>query len=130
MEAIYDLPRPIGCWRFPVRADARVYEVHTPADWLALCERYPRVGPTPAEWSQWGIEAPYALAPDWTTMARDWDGLHVSMAGLLTTAGLPLASGIHASLLERVDSEITSWLRPCFGTPELLASVAEDDLPM
>lgn len=33
------------------------------------------------------------------------------MAGLLTTASLPLAMGLYASLLERVDIELTAWLR-------------------
>lgn len=34
-------PGPVGRWRLPVRADARVYEIHRPEDWVALVEAHP-----------------------------------------------------------------------------------------
>ena len=62
-------------------------------------------------------------------MAAEWDGLHVSMSGLLTTAGLPLVLGNQACLLEDVDTELTVWFRPHFGEPVFVGAWHEDDLP-
>lgn len=128
-EVTSRLPQPIGCWRVPVGVDARIYELHVPSDWIALCELHPRVIRLPREFLGWGIDAPSVLVPDWPAVAAKWDGLHVSMSGLLTTAGLPLVLGNQACLLEEIDTEQTVWFRPHFDEPEFVGAWHDGDLP-
>ncbi len=127
VEAMSRVDWPVGCWHLPIDEDARVFEVLVPSDWLDLCERYPRVRLNPREWLEWGISCPRALSPDWLAVARDWDAVHISMSGLITTVGLPLVSGIYGVLIEGIDTERTVWFRSAFGTPTLVAALNKED---
>ena len=122
-EAVYGLDEPISCWRLPVDSDARVYEINVPSDWIALCETYPKLIHIPPEWTRWGVDAVRGLCADWLAVACDWDALHISMAGLLTTVGLPLGIGAYGSIFEdEIGSELTVWFRPCFGEPSFITT--------
>lgn len=127
VEVLSRLRRPIGCWRFPIFDDARVWEVQSSSDWFSLCERYPRIGRVPSDWRSWGIDAPYSITPDWGSMAREWDALHVSMAGVLTATDMPIIAGSHATLCPAVNSEMTFWFRSRFETPDLVAVLSGDE---
>lgn len=127
-EACYGLGPSIGCWRVSLAPDVRVYEIRMPSDWIILCERYPRVIEPPPEWARWGVGAMRGLCPDWKAVARDWDGLHVSMSGLLTTVGLPLAVGMYGSIFEdEIGSELTLWFRACFQEITFLTEFERHD---
>lgn len=119
----------INCWQLEVRQDARVYELGSPADWTALCDRYPNVTAVPRDWRRhWGIHARKALSPDWAGFAGDWDGLHISLAGLVTTLGVPMRIGDYATIAEEANCESTIWFRAdCFGEPTLLDTVQRDE---
>ncbi|MGH3905429.1 MAG: hypothetical protein ACRDTE_14755 [Pseudonocardiaceae bacterium] len=129
-EVIDRLPQPLGCWRTIVPADATVYEVGSPDDWRQLCERYPREIPLPAEFRKWGANARAVLVPDWPSVAADWDGLHLCIGGLLSTAGLPIHTGEWVCLLEDVDTEFTTWFHPRFTVDDLIESYDEQSLPL
>ena len=134
---------PYERWRLPVRTEARVYEIHRPADWNRLVETYPHVVTTPhSGWELPGpnqhrsdstalrkipgqravrVEIAGRRLPEWTAISADYDGVHVSWAGFLTTEGL--ISDLHdgaVTMLRYWASERTEWLRDVFTEPEAL----------
>ena len=77
---------------------ARVFEIVEPGDWVELCRRYPlevtncrrnvwfeTTGQLPSVW----------IIPDWAKVAEDYDGVHLTIGGYLTTSGeaLPVEAG-------------------------------------
>ena len=132
-------PPPVSRWRLPVVEDARVYEIHRPSDWASLVSAYPRAARPHGSWSPPGpnnhahsaelAALPQQRAtrsamtshvvPDWAAVARDFDGVHLSWAGFLTSEGYisDLADG-SVAMLRFWQSERTLWLRDVFGIPE------------
>ena len=93
------------CAVMPVSDDARIYEVSGPAEWHELCRNYPSVygrsdGPAGAS----------TLVPRWDAVAEDWDGVHLTFLGLLTTPFVRIASEAGASMMWSWDTEGTVWL--------------------
>jgi hypothetical protein len=138
---------PTSRWRLPVRDDARIWQIDHPADWVRLVEAYPKRATRPhAEWElpgpnqhvgelrrllaqpdQRGARAEISghVLPDWTAVQRDWDGVHLSWAGFVTTEGFvaDLADGA-VTMLRYWASERTLWLSDVFGEPEPLDAPA------
>lgn len=134
---------PITRWRLPVPAGVRLWTVDRPSDWVRLVETYPKVAvgshagwelPGPNQHSEdtdrlTRIEGQHAarsavsrhLLPDWSPVAQDFDGVHLSWAGFLTSEGFvaDLPSG-GVTMLRYWGSERTLWLRDVFGVPEPL----------
>lgn len=56
--------------------------------------------------------------PDWAAVAQDWDAVHVSVAGYLTTAtrALDLADGTTATMLAGWNPDQTWWLTDAVTT--------------
>ena len=48
--------------------------------------------------------------PRWSAIARDWDGVHLSVAGYLATAGRALPVGAARTLLGGWNPDETYWL--------------------
>ena len=91
---------PLQCWQMRMPADARIYEIHGPADWHRLCIAYP------AHDSDDG-----RLAPDWGAASADWDGVHLSLGGLLSCEQNRVESAEGWSKHEFWHAETTFWLR-------------------
>jgi hypothetical protein len=91
-------PRPWRAWSFTVEAEARIAELRTARDWVALIESAPR------EWSG-------AIYPDWAALARRWDGVHVTAPAVVAIQGatFELDGGVTAPAYWDVES--TLWLR-------------------
>jgi len=104
-------------WAVGIDPAARVYEVHEPGDWGWLAATHPRdvTASRWHDWSRWtGREGRWIL-PDWRSVAAQWDGVHVSVAGYLSTAGMAVDSGnAAATLLAGWDADQTLWLRDVF----------------
>lgn len=97
-------------WALVADPGARVYEVHAPADWARLAGTYPHEIAGCQEWERWtGRDGPW-IKPDWPAVAQDWDGVHVSVGGYLTTAG----TAVGDTLLAGWDADQTLWLRDVF----------------
>lgn len=103
------LVRPVRTTRLP-----RVYEIDGAEAWIELVRRYP----LELTWSRrhdWyrvtGEDAAWRI-PDWTAVSRDWDGVHLTVFGYLSTATrlLRLDDRI-ATLLAGWDPDQTWWLR-------------------
>lgn len=133
-------------WRVPVTEEERVWRIDGPQDWVRLVATYPR--PAPREHSGWELPGPNQnaraddgiaelerrsdgraartrisrhLLPDWRAVAADFDGVHLSWAGYLTTEGLISEVDDDAvTMLRYWDGEQTHWLRDVFGPPEPL----------
>ena len=110
-------------WAVGIDPAARVYEVHEPGDWERLATAHPRdvTASRRHDWSRWtGREGQWIL-PDWRSVAAQWDGVHVSVAGYLSTARMAVDSGGGAAtLLAGWDADQTLWLRDVFtGTQRL-----------
>jgi hypothetical protein len=139
------MPGPITRWRLPLRPDSRLWTINRPSDWVRLVESYPKV----ASQGHLGWELPGPnqhvaeirglcavttqhaarvgrlkhVLPDWGAVASEYDGVHLTWAGFLTTEGFvsDLADGV-VTMLRYWGSERTLWLRDVFGIPEPLAS--------
>ena len=94
---------------------ARVYEVGSPVDWHRLSFGYP--APALARWNDPAGEG--TIAPDWSAVRRDWDAVHLSFLGLLTTPFVRTETASGASMLWSWDCEGTMWLRREFLRPAL-----------
>jgi hypothetical protein len=101
------------CWPVAPQDGARVYEVRGPGHWAELVERYP-LDVSKSRSHDWrrttGLVARW-LIPDYAAVAADWDAIHVSVAGYLTTAGIaiPAARGA-CTMLAGWDPDATWWL--------------------
>lgn len=105
-------------WALAIDPAARVYEVHGPADWARLAQNYPREVAGNDVWDRWAGAKPGRrwILPDWPAVAGDWDGVHVSVAGYLSTAGSAIGAGAAGdTLLAGWDADQTLWLRDVFA---------------
>lgn len=136
---------PISRWRLPVRAGARVWEIRSVRDWARLVETYPREargrhegwelpGPNQDLWelrellavpgqSAARVRTGGHLLPDWAAVAEEWDGVHLTWAGFLTSEGRVWdLEGEVVTMLRYWGSERTLWLADVFGEPEPFAA--------
>ncbi|OLT09581.1 hypothetical protein BJF78_30445 [Pseudonocardia sp. CNS-139] len=119
---------PVTLWRVGT-SGARVYEVHGVADWMRLCDRYPRVHPVPDRWRRAGTSARRGLSPSWRDAAADWDGIHFSLLGVLTASDVAVTLDGHAVVAPSLDTEATFWLREEWTEP-VAAGVWAGELPL
>ena len=96
---------PLECWELRIRQDVRVYEIHGPESWHELCVKYPAKG-TDFEGREDG-----RLTPDWGAAAEDWDGVHMSLGGLLSCEQTRYESPVGWSKHNFWEAEMTWWLR-------------------
>lgn len=111
---------PLRQTRLRVSAGARVFEVHSPADWHALMLRYADLGnypgPDAALLASGGVD--HGPAPTWSSAAEELDAIHLSLAGLLTAAFVPFSRNGITTTLWAWDCECTHWLRSAFTIAE------------
>jgi hypothetical protein len=130
---------PITRWSLPVRPEARVFEIHRPADWARLVTAHPQPAAAHPGWELPGINqhlddiSPLLeiteqraarasvrrhVVPDWQSVASCYDGIHLSWAGFITTEGCIVdLGGGDVTMLRYWFSERTLWLADVFGEP-------------
>ena len=91
---------PLAWWVMSFPQDARVFEIHSPSDWHELCVQYPARGTEDDR-----------LVPNWGAVSEEWDGVHLSLGGLLTTEQGRYESPAGWTMLESWHAEQTYWLR-------------------
>ena len=91
---------PLAWWSMRFLEDVRVFEIHGPSDWHDLCVRYPTRGTENDR-----------LAPNWGAVAEEWDGVHLSLGGLLTAEQNRYESPAGWTFLDAWHAEQTRWLR-------------------
>lgn len=93
---------------------SRVYEVDSANAWAELCRNYPR-DVTHEKRHDWyrttGREGSWVI-PDWPSVAADYDGVHLTVAGYLGAAGkaIPVDDSA-ASVIAGWNPDQTWWLR-------------------
>jgi len=107
---------PMTLWRLVVAADARVAEIHSPQDWLSLCVRYPNDVPGSVFTRFDPAASELRLDPDWSKVAEDWDGVHLSVGGWLTAEDVPCPRKGLATELRGWNMESSVWLRWVFSS--------------
>jgi hypothetical protein len=114
-------PGPYHLWRITAAASARVFEIHSPAAWSGLARAYPssEVGYTFGD-AKHRPKTTERLDPDWSKVARDWDGVHLSMGGWLTAEDAPYESRGVTTEPRGWSMESTAWLRWSFDSVEAL----------
>lgn len=122
-----------------IASDARVYDVATAEDWHALVIEHgvrskpgyqsnPQHPPeTMPDFGQpWGPN--YGLVPDWQAIAREWDGVHVTLWALLTALQVRIESEAGWTEPWSWEAEETIWLHRVFEEVSELPSI-EHPLP-
>jgi hypothetical protein len=107
---------PYPRWRVEVSPSARVYEIHGPQAWHRLCLAYP----APSCMAYPVCQPDALIEPDWQAVSQDWDGIHVSVGGLLTTERLRWGTLGRQTHLFGWSAESTAWLRWVFRRVEPL----------
>lgn len=99
-------------WSLEISPGARVYEIQSAADWVALTARYPRITPGARDWARWaGLSVERWSSPDWVAVRQHWDGVHVSLGGYLSAAYRALPVGSETTMLAGWNPDETLWLR-------------------
>lgn len=138
----WELIPPTSRWKLHIQSGVRVFEVVGPEDWQRLVTSYPlaRADRPNSSWEFPGWnryhttvleDLPgqramrsvmrYFVEPEWNAVARDWDAVHLTWGGFLTTEGLviDLPDG-DVAMLRNWCSERTLWLNPVLSNPEPL----------
>lgn len=109
-------------WPVQVHGTPRVYEIANPTDWASLVDSYPFAVPESRRsvWLSTTGERHDWFIPDWLAVAEDYDAVHLSIYGYLTTPGLaiPLSHNQGATVLAGWDPDATWWLNNAVITAE------------
>jgi hypothetical protein len=108
----YEVELPLVRYRIGIRPSARVFEVNGPGAWFQLCANYPDIG----------LDG--RLVPNWAAVAREWDGVHLTLGGLLTAEQVRVNGPEGWAEHSRWDTEQTVWLRWVFAEIERLPDVS------
>ncbi|MGO8960683.1 MAG: hypothetical protein ACLQFR_25395 [Streptosporangiaceae bacterium] len=84
----------IACWQLEPEAQVRGYEIRGPQDWVTLVTRYPVDVSKSRRHDWWRVtgRAGAWVVPDFAAVAADYDAVHLTVGGYLTTAGRALAT--------------------------------------
>ena len=107
-------------WPVSVHGTPRVYEINCPADWAYLVDTYPLAVPASRRFVWHDTTGDYRnwFVPDWTGVVADYDAVHLSMIGYLSTPGItiPLTEHSAATVLAGWNPDVTYWLSSDFIT--------------
>jgi hypothetical protein len=97
----------------PVRGTGRTFEVHTADDWIELCRAFP-LEVTASRRHDWfratGRDGRWVI-PDWERVAGEWDAVHLTVLGYLSSATRDLQVDTDtASVIAGGDPDSTIWL--------------------
>jgi hypothetical protein len=104
--------RHARCWPVEPRPGVRIYEISSPDQWTELVGRYP-IDVSKSRRHDWWRATGWAgrwLIPDFAAVAADYDAVHLSVAGYLTTAGRALSVDDARTVLAGWDPDQAFWL--------------------
>lgn len=97
----------------PVHGRGRTFEIRTADDWRFLCRTYPLevTASRRHDWFQTTGRNGRWVIPDWQQVAADWDAVHLTALGYLSSAtrALDVDAGT-ASVIAGWDPDSTLWL--------------------
>jgi hypothetical protein len=103
-------------WPLAPGPGSRIYEISEPTAWTGLVARYPlnvSLAKRHDWWRTTGVDGPW-LMPDWSAVAADYDGVHLTVSGYLTTAGRYLPVDQSGTVLAGWNPDETYWLNDVF----------------
>jgi hypothetical protein len=113
-----------SCWPVAARSarsevSPRIYEIQDQASWAELVQRFP-LDVTDSRRPDWkratGRDGSWLL-PDYPAVASEFDGLHLTVYGYLTTAGVAVSTGAtSATVLAGWAPDETYWLTDVLDT--------------
>ncbi|GGC68718.1 hypothetical protein GCM10011410_21880 [Hoyosella rhizosphaerae] len=93
--------------------NARVYEIDRAQAWAELCRRFP-IEVTAQKRNDWYLTTGRSgrwVVPDWTQVADEYEGVHLTVAGYLAAAGTAIdATDDTASVIAGWAPDETYWL--------------------
>ena len=89
---------PLAVWKVEFGQGVRVREINHPANWHELCLEFPRKAPDGR------------LVPDWLRMADSWDGVHLTLGGMLSCEQARYERDGDWTMLQYWHAEQTHWL--------------------
>ncbi|MCY4558051.1 MAG: hypothetical protein OXF79_17120 [Chloroflexi bacterium] len=89
---------PLAAWQLQFQQDVRVWEINHPADWHTLCLEFPHHAPDGR------------LQPNWPEVSEKWDGIHITLSGMLTCEQVRYEMDGEWSMMQFWHSEETKWL--------------------
>jgi hypothetical protein len=114
LTAIEDWPgwTEVRCWPLSPSRAPRTWEISGPDAWAALVARYPlEVSRSRRhDWYRATGRVSRWLIPDYAAACADYDAIHLSAGGYLTTAGRALPAGDAHTLLAGWSPDETYWL--------------------
>jgi hypothetical protein len=104
-----------ACWPVAPRPGERVYEITEPEDWSQLTARYPLEVTRPRRHAGWRVTGWTGtwLIPEYAAAAADFDAIHLTVLGYLTTAGRDLPADDTRTMLAGWNPDTTYWLTDC-----------------
>jgi hypothetical protein len=102
----------VRCWPVTPARAPRVYEITGPGDWATLVARYPLEVTQSRRHDWWKVTGQGGtwLIPNYAAAASDYDAIHLTVSGYLTTAGRALPVDDARCLLAGWDPDETYWL--------------------
>ena len=117
------IPRKTRYWALQLPPNAKVYQVHGPADWHKLCVSYPDYGEDDLG------KRDGRLVPDWGAVSEEWEGVNLSLGGALTAEQVRFESSAGWTMLDYWHVEQTYWLRAMDSTSNRLMNYEGQDRP-
>jgi len=113
-------PRPSHLLSIHASRALRIFEIDGPDDWLHLVRQYTLdvTGQMRGSWwsATWIDDAWFI--PDWAAVAADFDVVHLTGMGYLTTAGRALQVGKGHTLMAGFSPDWAYWLTDSFSFPD------------
>ncbi|MCK6095797.1 hypothetical protein KZX06_10350 [Micrococcus sp. EYE_162] len=97
----------------PVQGAGRTYEIHAPGDWVRLCREFPlEVSASRRhDWYRVTGRSGRWVIPDWEQVASEWDAVHLTTMGYLSSATRALSVDADAAtVLAGWGPDTTVWL--------------------
>ena len=90
---------PLPAWRLAFRELPRVLEINQPSDWHNLCLQCPDQA------------SDGRLIPNWQTASEEWDGVHITIGGVLSCEQNRFEQNGEFSEMRWIHTEATYWLK-------------------
>ena len=95
---------PLPAWQLEFYESPRVLEINQPSDWHDLCVHHPAEA------------CDGRLIPNWQTVSEEWDGIHITLGGVLSCEQSRFELNDQFSEMRWIHTEATYWLKPLDAT--------------
>ena len=104
---------PLAAWQVRFGQSVRVREINHPADWHDLCLEFPHRAPDGG------------LIPNWSEVADAWDGVHITLGGVLSCDQARYERDGEWSMMKFWHAEQTCWMDRLEITGERMPDILE-----